>query len=80
MGMTGIELAKQAEQDVEFLVDSGAIYTLLPEKVCRAFKTEPRIEFSLAEEQPLRKIQYTEYKGCRRPRHRRKDDQALLGR
>jgi len=41
--------------DVRFLVDSGAIYSVLPQKVWRAMRLKPerRIEFTLADGTPI---------------------------
>ena len=90
MGMTKV-LAKVSKagksRDVEFLVDSGAIYTLLPEKVCREFRLKPTREmnFSLADGTTIkRKISeiHFEYKGLQGTTPviiGEKDDQALLG-
>ncbi len=55
-------------RDVEFLVGSGAAYTLLPKKVCREFKLKPMREmnFSLADgttiKRKISEIRF-EYKG-----------------
>lgn len=71
MGMTKV-LAKVSKagksKEVEFLVDSGATYTLLPEKVCKEFRLKPMREmsFSLADGTTItRKISeiHFEYKG-----------------
>jgi len=90
MGMTRV-LAKVSKagksRDVEFLVDSGATYTLLPEKVCREFKLKPSREmnFSLADGTAIkRKISeiHFEYKGLHGTTPviiGEKGDQPLLG-
>lgn len=71
MGLTKV-LAKVSKagksRDVEFLVDSGATYTLLPEKICKDFKLKPMREavFTLADGTTIkRKVSeiHFEYKG-----------------
>src|SRR5262245_9735459 len=44
-----------AAHDVRFLVDSGAIYSVLPEQIWRALRLKPqrRVEFSLADGTPI---------------------------
>ncbi len=90
MGMTKV-LAKVSKgsksRDVEFLVDSGATYTLLPEEICREFKLKPMREmsFSLADGTTIRrKISeiHFEYKGLYGTTPvimGEKGDEALLG-
>lgn len=90
MGMTKI-LAKVSKgtksQEVEFLVDSGATYTLLPEKVWKKFKLKPmrEVTFSLADGTTIkRKVSeiHFEYKGLYGTTPvilGEKNDEALLG-
>lgn len=90
MGMTKI-LAKVSKgsksQEVEFLVDSGATYTLLPEKVWKKFRLRPmrEVTFSLADGRTIkRKISEIrfEYKGLFGTTPvilGEKGDEALLG-
>jgi len=42
-------------RDVRFLVDSGAIYTVLPAEICRALRLKPtrEVEFTLADGTPI---------------------------
>ena len=90
MGMTKImaKVSKGSQsREVEFLVDSGATYTLLPEKVWRKFKLKPirEVTFSLADGTTIkRKISEArlEYKGLYGTTPvilGEKDDEALLG-
>ncbi len=90
MGITKV-LAKVSKagksRDVEFLVDSGVAYTLLPEKICKESKLKPEreINFTLADGTTIkRKISeiHFEYKGLRGTTPviiGEKDDEALLG-
>ena len=90
MGMTKV-LAKVSKagksRDVEFLVDSGATYTLLPEKVCKEFRLKPMREaaFTLADGTTIkRKISeiYFSYKGLHGTTPvilGEKGDEALMG-
>lgn len=90
MGMTKV-LAKVSKagksRDVEFLVDSGATYTLLPENVCKEFKLKPMREvvFTLADgttiKRKISEIRFS-YKGLYVTTPvilGEKDDEALLG-
>lgn len=90
MGMTKV-LAKVSKagksRDVEFLVDSGATYTLLPEKVCKEFRLKPmrEVAFTLADGTTIkRKISeiHFSYKGLHGTTPvilGEKGDEALLG-
>jgi len=90
MGMTKIlaKVSKGAQnREVEFLVDSGATYTLLPEKVWKGLKLKHmrEVTFSLADGTTIkRKISEArlEYKGLYGTTPvilGEKNDQALLG-
>ncbi|MFH0762581.1 MAG: retroviral-like aspartic protease family protein [Candidatus Omnitrophota bacterium] len=74
-------------REVEFLVDSGASYTLLPQEICREFRLKPMREaaFTLADGTTIkRKISeiHFEYKGLHGTTPviiGEKGDEALLG-
>jgi clan AA aspartic protease len=90
MGMTKV-LAKVSKEDksmdVEFLVDSGATYTLLPEKVWKKFKLKPmrKVTFSLADGTTIKRevseicFEYKGLHGTTPVILGEKNDEALLG-
>ena len=55
----GMEVSRDdgPRQAVEFLVDSGVVYSVLPQRVWRALKLTPRrrLRFSLADGTPIRR-------------------------
>ena len=93
MGMTNVSLTIKNLKDPakkftgEFLVDSGASYTLLPEKVWKEFRLKPmrEVTFSLADGTTInRKVSEIrfEYKGLYGTTPvilGEKNDEALLG-
>ncbi|MBI2190728.1 MAG: aspartyl protease [Planctomycetes bacterium] len=73
--------------DVEFLVDSGATYTLLPAEVCHGLKLKPieKLKFALVDSTVIRRSLsevWLDYQGRRRTVQvimGEGDDEALLG-
>ena len=61
MGLVRVEMEVSRDgeprQSVEFLVDSGAVYSVLPQRVWRALKLKPQrsLQFSLADGTPIRR-------------------------
>jgi aspartyl protease family protein len=61
MGLVRVEIEVSVDggtpQGVEFLVDSGAVYSVLPHRVWRALKLEPQriLKFSLADGTTIRR-------------------------
>jgi predicted aspartyl protease len=61
MGLVRVEIEVSANggtpQGVEFLVDSGAVYSVLPRRVWRALKLKPQriLKFSLADGTTIRR-------------------------
>jgi len=90
MGMTKIsaKVSKGTKsKEVEFLVDSGATYTLLPEKVWKEFRLKPmrEVTFSLADGTTIKRkiseirLEYQGLYGTTPVILGEKDDEALLG-
>ena len=61
MGLVRVEMEVsrdgEARETVEFLVDSGAVYSVLPRRVWRALGLKPQriLKFSLADGTPIRR-------------------------